>query len=234
MREINGDRAPECADEAMRDALPALDHGRLPGSERRAVEAHLAVCASCVEELALLRDVRTSLTAAAPSLDLDRLARAVAASTRVATAEGAEVIPLAPRLAARQAPARRLWMRAGGLRAAAAAMLIGGGVGAVTLARRGDQPVATGSAPASVVAAGAATRGAGAAEPSVGSVATANTPAAAGAAPARAAHVLGQPFDDLSDAELDAVLLAIDDADAELPALEPAVHASEYREGGGA
>jgi anti-sigma factor RsiW len=228
MREINGSRAPECADEAMRDALPSLDHGRLPVDERQAVEAHVTVCASCAEELALLRDVRRSMTATAPRLDLDRLAAAVAASTRAAPTERPDVVPIAPRLEARRTTAGRSWLRSGGLRAAAAAVLMVGGVGAVTLARRGEQPSPVGAGATVAVAPAGTAEAPGSERPA------AADPRATAAAPAGEAHALGQPFDDLSDAELDAVLLAIDDEDAELPALEPAVHASEYRGGGGA
>jgi hypothetical protein len=219
---MNGSRAPECADEAMRDALPSLDHGRLPAAERQAVEAHVAVCAYCAVELTLLRDLRASLAATAPRVDLERIALAVAASTRPAVAEHADVVPIAPRLAARA----RGWMRPGGLRAAAAALLTVAGVGAVTMARRGGQP----AAPPSVVASAPGTDTVSPTTPAAGTQATATS--RADAAPARAAHALGEQFDDLSDAELHAVLLAIDDEDAELPALEPAVHASEYRGGG--
>ncbi|MGZ8413421.1 MAG: zf-HC2 domain-containing protein [Gemmatirosa sp.] len=231
MRDLNESRAPECADEAMRDALPALDHGRLPMVERQAVEAHVSVCAPCAEELALLRDVRQSVAAATPRLDLDRLAAAVAAATRPALAEGADVIPIAPRLAARQAAPARGWMR-GGMRAAAAALLMVAGVGAVTLARRGQEPGDAPGASPVVATAPARSDGAGAAAPATLATASPQAGPATGGAPARGTHVLGERFDDLSDAELDAVLLAIDDEEAELPALEPAVHASEYRGGG--
>jgi hypothetical protein len=46
------------------------------------------------------------------------------------------------------------------------------------------------------------------------------------------AHALGERFDDLSDDELNAVLVALESDDASLPALEPAVLAPEYRGGG--
>ncbi|MDF1503529.1 zf-HC2 domain-containing protein, partial [Roseisolibacter sp. H3M3-2] len=92
----HGWRAPECADEEMRDALPGLAHGRLAAPERRAVEAHLAACASCTAELAVLRDLRGALVTGAPALDLERLAAGVIAGTRRPAADP-DVVPLAPR-----------------------------------------------------------------------------------------------------------------------------------------
>ena len=101
MRDQSGNQAPECADEAMRDALPAFEHGRLADRERRAVEAHVVGCDACTAELALLRDVRGAVGGDASTLDLDRLALAVVAATlRPSVPAGrADVIPLAPRLA---------------------------------------------------------------------------------------------------------------------------------------
>ena len=66
----------DCANVEVRDALPALEHGRLPEGERRRVERHVEACAACAAELALLRDVRGLVGAGAPALDLDRLALA--------------------------------------------------------------------------------------------------------------------------------------------------------------
>lgn len=240
MRDHNGSPAPECADEAMRDALPALEHGRLREHERRAVESHLAVCASCADELALLREVRLSMRAAAPRLDLDRLAATVAAATRpaaVARATDADVIPLAPRPAARR-PAASRWLGRGGLRAAAAALIVALGAGAVTVARQGE-PTATTAVAASAAADGAPDAAAPTAD--TGVLAAAESPAGEEASTPRArretaavrgAHALGDGFDDLSDEELGAVLRAIEGEDASLPALEPAVLATEYRGGG--
>jgi hypothetical protein len=47
-----------------------------------------------------------------------------------------------------------------------------------------------------------------------------------------AGHALGDRFPDLSEDELSAVLVALEDDDAALPALEPAMLAPEYRGGG--
>jgi len=46
-----------CQNEEIRTALPALLEGSLEGSMRMQVEAHLASCADCAAELALLREL---------------------------------------------------------------------------------------------------------------------------------------------------------------------------------
>jgi hypothetical protein len=55
---------------------------------------------------------------------------------------------------------------------------------------------------------------------------------AGGMASDTAGHALGDRFPDLSEDELSAVLVALEDDDAALPALEPAMLAPEYRGGG--
>jgi anti-sigma factor RsiW len=219
MRDQMQDRPPECGDEAMRDALPALDYGRLDAGRRRAVEAHLAGCVACVEELALLRGARGALSAGVPAIDVDRLAAAVAAATRSAAPVGAprhpDVVPLASR---RPAWAGR-WTSRGGLRAAAALLVVALSAGAL-VTRSADAPDGAGATGAPTVAAVAGPAAGGA------------TPAAA-APGARAASVLGDGFEDLSETELATVLDAIEGEGAALPALEPVVFAPEYAGGGG-
>ncbi|GLC27301.1 zf-HC2 domain-containing protein [Roseisolibacter agri] len=236
MRDHSGNQAPECADEAMRDALPALEHGRLAERERRAVEAHLAGCGACTAELALLRDVRGAVGGDAPPLDLDRLALAVVAATvRPAASAPTNVIPLAPRIArAERVSAARRWYAGGGLRAAAAALLVALGAGAVTVARR-DEPTTRSSAanpPAAVLASASPTTDSAARPETTPSPAGSEAPRVERPAATGRSHALGEGFDDLTDEELRAVLRAIESDDASLPALEPAEHASEYRGGG--
>ena len=102
----------DCPNGAMRDLLPDLLHDRLSPVERREVEAHLASCADCRAELALLGDLRASLRQA-PVVDVARIAASVPAYRPVV--------------------ARRAWM---GQRAAAAvALLVAGGAAAALLSR---------------------------------------------------------------------------------------------------
>ena len=79
----------DCANGEVRDRLPELVHGRLEGSERAAVEAHVAECSDCASEAALIRVVAGSATLAAPRMDVARIASAlpgrVQAPSRIAT-----------------------------------------------------------------------------------------------------------------------------------------------------
>jgi CubicO group peptidase (beta-lactamase class C family) len=102
----------------MRDLLPELMHGTLGADAQRAVEAHVASCTECAEELALLRALRPALSRG-PALNVERIAAAVQARVR--------------------APAWRAspWHIA----VAAAVVLAAGGVGYLAIARaRAHQP----------------------------------------------------------------------------------------------
>jgi hypothetical protein len=66
----------DCPNGALRDRLPDYLHDRLLGDERRDVEAHLAVCAACRDELALLRALRSTLRPA-PRVDAEAIAAAI-------------------------------------------------------------------------------------------------------------------------------------------------------------
>jgi anti-sigma factor RsiW len=70
----------ECTNGELRDLLPELVNGRLSAEMRHTVEAHVASCAECAEELALLRSLRPALMRA-PAIDTDRIAAAVRAHT---------------------------------------------------------------------------------------------------------------------------------------------------------
>jgi anti-sigma factor RsiW len=65
----------------MRDRLPDLLHERLDGSARSAVVAHVSECADCRAELALLRQMRVSLTSGIVAVDTAVIARTVVART---------------------------------------------------------------------------------------------------------------------------------------------------------
>jgi hypothetical protein len=66
----------ECTDRDIQDMLPDLLHRALADGERQRVEAHLATCESCQEDLEVLRTVK-SAAVFAPSIDVDRVVRQI-------------------------------------------------------------------------------------------------------------------------------------------------------------
>lgn len=72
----------DCRNAGMRDQLPLLAAGRLDEAARSAVDAHVAGCAECREELALIQRVRAT-TSRSPEVDVARIAAAVRGSARV-------------------------------------------------------------------------------------------------------------------------------------------------------
>jgi hypothetical protein len=68
----------DCPNGDVRDLLPEYLHDRLTAAERRGMDVHLATCAACREELALLRDLRGTLRRA-PAVDVDAIAAAIPA-----------------------------------------------------------------------------------------------------------------------------------------------------------
>lgn len=70
----------ECTNGDLRDLLPELVNGRLDAVMQEAVEAHVASCTECAEELSLLRSLRPALMRE-PAIDARRIAEAVRART---------------------------------------------------------------------------------------------------------------------------------------------------------
>jgi anti-sigma factor RsiW len=82
----------ECTNGELRDLLPELVNARLDPAMSQTVEAHVASCMECAEELALLRSLRPALKQA-PTIDTQRIAAAVRAqiagdATRAPAGEG--------------------------------------------------------------------------------------------------------------------------------------------------
>ena len=102
----------DCPNADVRDRLPDLLHDRLDGAARASVEAHVAACADCAAELALLGDVRKAW--GTPKVD---------------------VVSIVAALPAYRAPARRSW--AGWRSAAAIAVIVAGASSVVVLQRGG-------------------------------------------------------------------------------------------------
>ena len=71
----------DCLNAEMRDRLPDLLHDRLSASVRAEVNAHVAACADCREELELLRALRSMLAAPAPRVDVASIVSALPKAT---------------------------------------------------------------------------------------------------------------------------------------------------------
>lgn len=221
------DMDPNCVDETSRERLPELVHGRLAPGEAARVDAHVAACAACAAELALLRRLSAQIRAATPPLAVEAITAAIVERTiraRPVAAESAVAVPTVARPdrpgSARERARVRWGFASAGVgprvvRAAAAVVLVAVGAGAVALGRGG------GTGPTDTTLSVASDRGAAAAALPGGRVAAADTPGVRGL-PLASSHALGATFADLSDEELDGVLAALDESAAALVALEPA------------
>ena len=65
-----------CTDSDVQEMLPDLLHGALAEGARARVEAHVATCESCQEDLDVLRTVKNAAVFA-PSIDVDRVVRQI-------------------------------------------------------------------------------------------------------------------------------------------------------------
>lgn len=111
----------DCRDEAMRDLLPLLAHDALEPAEAAAVRAHLAVCGSCVAELAVIESASRAISASVPVVSTAAILAGVQRRTRLKV-ERPAVSPSSPRTAARWMP-RRYAMAAASLILVASASL---------------------------------------------------------------------------------------------------------------
>jgi anti-sigma factor RsiW len=66
----------KCTDSDIQEMLPDLLHGTLAADARGQVEAHLATCEECREEVEILRTVKTAAIFA-PRIDVDRVVRQI-------------------------------------------------------------------------------------------------------------------------------------------------------------
>ena len=107
----------DCSNGEVRDRLPELMHNRLAGEALVVVRAHVADCADCRAELALLEQLRTAVVAPRP--------------------DTGRIVAMLPKY--RALPVWRRAMQSAQLRAAAAVVLLVGGYAVVT--RGGEAPV---------------------------------------------------------------------------------------------
>jgi hypothetical protein len=189
----------DCPNGEIRDLLPDLLHGRLDGAERERVEAHVATCELCAEELALLRDLRATMRRV-PAIDVGAIA--------------ATIPPY-------RAPVRRSWRNTSWRTAAAIATIAIGGASIAVANRQGHPTVSAGvhMPPATTVQEPAPTTTPGAPSRQIAS-APAPVPAnptSSAPAPRPSGGELamgGAAVSDLSDRELSALLDEIETMDA--------------------
>jgi anti-sigma factor RsiW len=195
----------DCSNAEMRDRLPDLMHGRLEVRVRAAVAAHLADCADCREELALLRGVHGVLIMRAPAVDVSRIVAA---------------LPKPSSRPTRVAPTRSRWMD---WRVAAAVTLLAAGGGSVAIIARtpriGSERVSigapaqpSGSAVGTAPVAGSPARSASTASETT--LAAVDDPAASTAASA------DERLDELNEGQLKTLLDQIDQLEA-IPVTDP-------------
>jgi anti-sigma factor RsiW len=187
----------KCTDSEIQELLPDLLHGSLDDRARREVEAHLASCESCREDLDVIRTVK-SAAIFAPVIDADRVAR--------------QIPPYGIIVPAREQPARTKmvqWLVAAGLLIA----VVGGG----SLVMSKQTRTSTGAAVAV---------GNGASGTQSSYIVTDTPPIVPVSTPDEAAPghshalALGSNVDDLSDGNLVQLMNDMDQFDA-LPAAEP-------------
>ena len=66
----------KCMSSEIQDLLPDLEHGKLNSAARQSVEAHLAGCESCREDLRIIRTVK-SAAVFAPNISVDSVVRQI-------------------------------------------------------------------------------------------------------------------------------------------------------------
>jgi anti-sigma factor RsiW len=208
----------DCPNGEMRDRLPELLHGQLQGAERAAMEEHVASCADCQAELALLAGMRGALSRA-PAANVADILFAIG-KPPIAPAH-------APSAPAQATPLHRTRTRDGwgGWRAAAAIAAITVGGAAVAVARH--EPAVVGAPRVAIAPRVAVDSPLVARTPETTTVATTTRAPQAGPRATRQLAVSGD-VSDLSDRELAALLGELESlevlpsADVEAGVLVPA------------
>lgn len=185
----------ECPDALMRDQLPEYVHGTLSAEAAARADRHLEVCASCREDVVLLKSVRAMAALRTPVVD-------VAAIVAALPAPPSKVLVLRPK--SRWTTARS-WQYA-----AAAAVVLA--VGTTTMWRSSPVPESVRVADSSSVRAGAAHV---AAESASAALAAGRTNAAP------EGMSFGGGLSDLSVTDLQALLIQMDSVKT-LPSRDPA------------
>lgn len=216
----------DCLNAELRDLLPDIVHAQLDAGLRARVEAHVAECTSCRDELALLRSIHLTLQRGGTRVDVTRIVAVLPPPP--SRARGATVVPLS----SRRRPRWSDWRVA-----AAATLLIAAGSSVAVLRNRAFTDPALDSGRA-VATSAIATRQSGLVAPDAATASVASTVAGAGATSSVAVGAAGDrmtgqaaqrgggelavnaALSDLSDSELQTLLGAIDHVQA-VPAADP-------------
>jgi hypothetical protein len=226
----------DCPDGTTRDLLPDFVHGRLGAAATARVTAHLAACASCADEVRLLRTVLSAAMATTPALDRARLVGALPAPPRAGVRP---IDAVSGRQATGRAGARpgsasgaSAW-RWSTWRIAASVATIGiGGLSVVLLQRDGHSPSAIVATPTTVAASPAAPASAPVVAPSVAAPPAGGSTTVAAVDAAEAAPLpAGGGMADLADEEVESLLHDIDHFDG-VPDANPQPAVAVPRAGG--
>jgi anti-sigma factor RsiW len=186
----------KCTEVDVQEMLPDLLHGKLDARARARVEAHVATCEDCTEDLDVLRTVK-SAAVFIPAIDVDRVVR--------------QIPPYRAIVPAAQAPARSRavsWLVAASL----AVVVLGGG----SLLMIQQQPLAQ----RVVIKDGPDQRGVASRAPLSKRVTTVAQKAPVELAPRPHALAMATGVDGLSDNNLRQLMNDMDSFDA-LPTTEP-------------
>jgi hypothetical protein len=189
----------KCTDSDIQELLPDLLHGALAEAEKARVDAHVATCESCQEDLDVLRTVK-SAAVFAPSIDVDHVVR--------------QIPPYRAIVPAVEAPART--RVASWLVAATVALFVVGG-GSVLMTRQNSSGTSVKAPPIDSAAQVAITQPSA---PSRVAVATPSPKTADPASPHPHALALAAEADGLSDRGLVQLMNDMDTFDA-LPGSDP-------------
>ncbi len=192
----------DCVNAEVRDALPDFINHRLGELDTATMREHIASCADCRAEVAILQEIRSSARLA-PKMDVNRIAMALSAYPSITHAPS-------------RSGSRRIWA----LAAAAVIMAVGGwavSMRSVTTETTSVPSVAVTPAPAPQVAAAVNTgKTVAVAAPSK----AAEKPAVKSTEVELASLSLVGSTDDLSDADLESLVSGLDGIDA-VPSAEP-------------
>ena len=189
----------KCIETEIQEMLPDLAHGSLDGRERRRVEAHLATCESCREDLDVIRTVK-SAAVFAPTIDVEGVVR--------------HIPPYRTILPAVEKPARTKMVQWLVAAAALVAVVGGGSVIVGNQLRNASRPVAV------VEPESSKGRTLTPTAPNKASPAPTPTATAVASQPQPQVLALSTDLDDLSDGNLVQLMNEMDQFDA-LPAVEP-------------